>query len=195
MGRGFIWIAAIVLLGIGLIYVQYSKRQVTTQIDSIFSGDRAEVARVSIDRAEEKLELIKKAGTWHISGHDTLQIRQDRIDGLFDNVLSVKRSTVMTEDLNKWPTYSVNDASGLQLTLFDGNGNTVGAFVFGPSRSDWSKSYVRIEPSPTVYLADQNVVYRLSTSETFWGEVSGPIGVEADSPRVIEVDVPGSGGD
>ena len=189
MGRGRLWIVVIALLAVGLIYVQRSKRHYTTPTDGIFSGDRDAVAKVAIHQAGEKLELVEEDGAWRIVGHDTLQIRHDRIDGLFDDVLTAKRSTAMTEDSGRWSTYSVDEASGIQLTLFDGNGNILGVFVFGPSRSDWSKSYVRIEPSPTVHLTDRNVVYRLSARETFWGEVPGPIGVEADSPGGVEVDL------
>ena len=189
MGRGRLWIVVIVLLAVGLIYVQRSKRHYTTPTGVIFSGDRDAVAKVAIRQAGRTLELVEEDGAWRIAGHDTLQIRHDRIDGLFDDVLTARRSTVMTEDSGRWSTYSVDDTSGTQLTLFDRGGSILGVFVFGPSRSDWSKSYVRIEPSPTVYLTDRNVVYRLRAQETFWGEAPGPIGVEADSPGVVEVDL------
>ena len=32
-------------------------------------------------------------------------------------------------------------------------------------------SYIRIDSDPKVYLADQNVLFMLSTRETYWGEL------------------------
>ena len=43
-------------------------------------------------------------------------------------------------------------------------------YIFGRSKSDYSRAYVRIWNDPTVYLADENVLYMLSTKVTYWGE-------------------------
>ncbi len=187
MGRLKFWIIAIVILVAGFVYVQRSKTQYTTSVEGVFSGDTKSIHTVRIQKGDDTLELVKENDEWRIAGHDTLEIRQNRIDDLLNNVLAVKRSTVMTEKAERWSTYSVDDATGTHLTLLDNNNETLGHFVFGQSKSDWSKSYVRIESSPTVYLTDSNVIYRLNTSATFWGEKPEPPQEAADSLRV-EVD-------
>ena len=62
------------------------------------------------------------------------------------------------------------------------------AHIFGRSKSDYSRSYVRVGDNPKVYLADQNVTYMLSTLETYWGEkpkeevfLPPPIDIPADT--------------
>ena len=54
--------------------------------------------------------------------------------------------------------------------MIDLNGETVGYYIFGRSKSDYSRSYVRVGNNPKVYLADQNVTYMLQTRPTYWGE-------------------------
>ena len=54
--------------------------------------------------------------------------------------------------------------------MINSNDKTVGQYIFGRSKSDYSRSYVRIGNDPKVYLADENVIYMLSTKESYWGE-------------------------
>ena len=92
------------------------------------------------------------------------------MDNLFDKVLKVNRGTIISENPEKYGKYSVDDSTGTHLAVIDSKGETVGYYVFGRSKSDYSRSYIRIGDDPNVYLADQNVTYMLSTRETYWGE-------------------------
>ena len=92
------------------------------------------------------------------------------MDNLFDKVLKVNRGTIISENPAKYGKYSVDDSTGTHLAVIDSKGETVGYYVFGRSKSDYSRSYIRAGNDPNVYLADQNVIYMLSTRETYWGE-------------------------
>ena len=66
----------------------------------------------------------------------------------------------------------------------------MGYYVFGRSKSDYSRSYIRIGDDPNVYLSDQNVTYMLSTRETYWGqkpkvEVPPPPPIPADTSSAV----------
>ena len=64
----------------------------------------------------------------------------------------------------------MDDSTGTHLAIINSKGKTIGYYVFGRSKSDYSRSYIRIGDDQKVYLVDQNVTYMLSTRETYWGE-------------------------
>ena len=92
------------------------------------------------------------------------------MDNLFDKVLKVNRGTIISENPKKYGKYSVDDSTGTHLAIINSKGKTIGYYVFGRSKSDYSRSYIRIGDDPKVYLADQNVTYMLSTRATYCGE-------------------------
>ena len=122
---------------------------------------------------------------WKISGNDTLEIKPQSMDNLFEKVLKVNKSTIISENPEKYSKYSIDDSTGTHLAVIDFNGETVGYYIFGRSKSDYSRSYVRIGDDPNVYLADQNVTFMLNTRETYWGEK-----LKEEIPPPLPVDIP-----
>ena len=182
MANAKIWAIAILILAAGLFFAQRAKSRYTSQEEAIFIGNTTEIQRVGIQKGGQAVELLKAGDDWRIAGNDSLEVRQDRIQDLLKKVLAVKRTTVMTENPERWATYSVDDSSGTHLRLFDRNDRSLGHFVFGESLSDWSRNYVRIDPRASVYLTDEGVIHELGTEATFWGEK--PSQKPADSTRV-----------
>ena len=183
------WIVGIAVLAVAFLYVQRSKSRHTSSPEAIFSGKTEAIHTVRIHHGQDTLELARDTDAWRIVGHDTLEIRQHRIDNLFDKVLAIKRSTAMTQTPGRWPTYSVDDSTGTHLTVMGEGDAALGEFVFGRSKSDWSKNYVRLKPAPTVYLTDSNVIYQLSTTPTYWGakpKPPEPDSLQADSASVVD---------
>ncbi len=165
-------IAIIVLVVItGLYFLNrssQSKLESTSQ--AIFTDDPEDVFKFLIQNGEDAIELARADTSWRISGNDTLVIKSQSIDNLFDKVLKVNRGTIISENPERYHKYSVDDSSGIHLAVINAKGETVGYYVFGRSKSDYSRSYVRVGDDPTVYLADQNVTYLLATRATYWGE-------------------------
>lgn len=186
-----VWIVVILLLAVGLFYVYRARSMRAVSPEPIFERDKTEVHRVAIRKGGREIELVREDGEWRISGNDTLEVRPNRLDGLFNRVLKAKRATVMTERTDRWATYSVDDSTGTRLKVMGEGGVVLGEYVFGQSRSDWSKSYVRIPPDPTVYLADENVTFQLDPDETFWGEA--PKAEEDDSGVEIDASIDTTG--
>jgi len=165
---------------------QYSQKKYATSSQAIFQSDTDDIYKILIQKGEDAIELVREGDTWRISGNDTLVIRQNRLDNLFTKVLAVQRETLISKNPEKWSKFSVDDSSGTHLALIDKDGETLGYFVFGRSKSDWSHNYVRFQEKPEVYLTDTNVMYHLNTRETFWGEVPKP--EEPEEPDTVITD-------
>ena len=107
----------------------------------------------------------------------------------------------MTRRADRWDVYSVDDSTGIRLSVRNAGGAELAAFVFGQSRRDWSKNYVRLASEDAVYLTDNNITYYLNATPDFWGrkpepaaaDSTGPdIDVGAAAPSVIPPAAPGS---
>ncbi len=170
-------IAFLVLGGLYLL-TNYSKSKNYTKTNELFTGSKEDVAKVLIQKGAEAIELVKGEEAWQISGNDTLVVRQNRIDDLFDKVLEVKTGTVVSKNPDKWTIYSVDDSLGTHLALVNQEDETIAYYVFGRSKSDYSHNNVRLRGEKesndvlkNVYRTNTSVIHHLNTRATFWGEV------------------------
>jgi hypothetical protein len=180
-------IILVVLIGI-FFFNKNSQSKLETVSEAIFVDDIEDIFKFMIQKGEEAIELARIDTMWRISGNDTLEIKTQSMDNLFDKVLKVNRGTIISENPDKYGKYSVDDSTGIHLAVIDSKGETVGYYVFGRSKSDYSRSYVRVGSDPKVYLADQNVTYMLQTRPTYWGEkpkeevpLPPPVDIPADT--------------
>ena len=165
-----IGIAALIIL-VGLFFInQNNQKSYTSQSTRLFSISENDVKKILIQANQEAIELIKVDTTWSISGNDTLVVKDRSISQFFDKVLNLKLETLMTTKQEKWETYNISDSLGTHLALVGWNDETVGYYVFGRSNSDYARCYVRTDQSSDVYLTNENIVYSLQTSPTYWGE-------------------------
>jgi len=163
------FIVLIVLIGVYILNNQsQSKFNSTSAV--IFTNDPKDIFKILIQTGDDAIELSRSDTVWKISGNDTLVSKVRSIENLFDKVLKINRGTIISENPEKYGKYSVDDSTGTHLAVINSKGETVGYYIFGRSKSDYSRSYVRINDDPNVYLADENVIYMLSTRETYWGE-------------------------
>ena len=165
-------IALIVLvIFVGIYFLNKSSQaKFESPSEAIFNSDPENIFKFLIQKGEEAIELSRVDTLWRISGNDTLEVKSRSINNLFDKVLKVNGGTIISENPQKYGKYSVDDSSGTHLAVINSKGETVGYYVFGRSKSDYSRSYVRVGSDPKVYLADQNVTYMLQTRLTYWGE-------------------------
>mgnify|MGYP001357772648 CR=1 FL=1 len=159
----------VALFGIYLLNLR-SQGKLESTSTAIFTDDLEDIFKVLIQQGEDAIELTRIDTLWKISGNDSLVTKPRSIANLFDKVLKVTRGTIISENPNKYGKYSLDDSTGTHLAVVNSKGETVGYYVFGRSKSDYSRSYVRVGNDSKVYLADQNVIYMLSTRETYWGE-------------------------
>ena len=186
-----IQIALIVLvIFVGIYFLNKSSQtKFESTSESIFNDEPEDIFKFLIQKGEEAIELARVDTLWRISGNDTLEVKSQSMDNLFDKVLKVNRGTIISENPEKYGKYSVDDSTGTHLAVINSKGETVGYYVFGRSKSDYSRSYVRVGSDPKVYLADQNVTYMLQTRPTYWGEktkeeVLPPADIPADTTTI-----------
>ena len=160
-------IILVVLIGIFFLN-KSSQSKLDSTSEAIFNDDPEDVFKFLIQKGEEAVELSRVDTLWRISGNDTLEIKSRSMDNLFDKVLKVNRGTIISENPEKYSKYSVDDSTGTHLAVIDSKGETVGYYVFGRSKSDYSRSYIRIGNDPNVYLLDQNIIIMLKTRESYW---------------------------
>ena len=184
-------IALIVLLVLVGIYFlnKSSQTKFESMSEAIFNDEPEDIFKFLIQQGQEAIELSRVDTLWRISGNDTLEVKSRSMDNLFDKVLKVNRGTIISENPEKYGKYSVDDSTGTHLAVINSKGETVGYYVFGRSKSDYSRSYVRVGSDPKVYLADQNVTYMLQTRPTYWGEkpkkeVLPPADIPADTTTI-----------
>ena len=163
------FIVLVVLTGVYLLNIR-SQGKLESTSTAIFTDDPEDIFKILIKTGEEAVELARVDTVWRISGNDTLVTKPRSIENLFDKVLKVNRGTIISENPEKYDKYSVDDSTGTHLAIINSKGKTVGYYIFGRSKSDYSRSYIRIGDDPKVYLVDQNVTYMLATRETYWGE-------------------------
>ena len=162
-------IILVILVGIYFLN-KSSQTKFESMSEAIFYDEPEDIFKFLIQQGQEAIELSRVDTLWRISGNDTLEVKSQSMDNLFDKVLKVNRGTIISENPQKYEKYSVDDSSGTHLAVINSKGETVGYYVFGRSKSDYSRSYVRVGSDPKVYLADQNVTYMLQTRPTYWGE-------------------------
>ena len=172
-------IAIVAVILAGLFFITSKQENATfTKSNSIFNGNKSDISKVMIQQGENAIQLNKVDTTWHIAGVDTLVIRQNRIDDLFEKVLNVKRTTVRSKKESNWINYSVDDSTGTHLALVNAEDITIGYFVFGRSKTDWAHNFVRLRSEneskdvlKNVYETSESVIHHLNTSATYWGEI------------------------
>jgi len=162
-------IVLVILVGIYFLN-KSSQTKFESTSEAIFNDEPEDIFKFLIQQDQEAIELSRVDTLWRISGNDTLEVKSRSMDNLFDKVLKVSRGTIISENPEKYGKYSVDDSTGTHLAVINSKGETVGYYVFGRSKSDYSRSYVRVGSDPKVYLADQNVTYMLQTRPTYWGE-------------------------
>jgi hypothetical protein len=159
------------LLLILLIINNNKQNSFISQSNQIFEKNANDIQKILIQKNNEAIELIRIDTTWHISGNDSLMIKERSLESFFDRVLIVNRETLISGNPEKYDKFAISDSLGTHLALINSQNETIAYYVFGRSNTDYSRSYVRIGNDPNVYLTDQNVSYMLNTQETYWGEI------------------------
>ena len=57
--------------------------------DQIFEIDKEDVFIIDISKADQIISLLFDGQSWSIKGNDTLIVKENSIDGFFNNVLKV----------------------------------------------------------------------------------------------------------
>ena len=137
---------------------------------SIFDGSADDVFRIQLSENSKEIELIRKDSTWSISNVDSLVVKEDQIEKIFDRLLRVEKEILITTKEEKWEKFGVDDSLARHIQIYDENDNEIIHFLFGNSGQDWQHNYVRKNGSSDVYRTNDNVFFLLNTNTTYWGK-------------------------
>ena len=170
-----------------------AQNQYEAKDTDLFSKNREHITRIYIQKNSEELELVKEDTLWNISGHDTLSMKKNILNNFFDDLEGIEReeSPISTNPKN-WGKYSVDDSAGTHLSLFGLNDKKLGRYVLGRSKTNWSQNAIRIDDNPEVYLTSKNILHRLQTRPTYWGEKPKP--PEEEVPAITIPSLPDTTG-
>ena len=97
------------------LYNQNTQKSHTVSGESIYTGQRENVSRIVISENEKLIELVKKDTTWSITQADSLLIKENQIDKVFDRLLIVKQEMLMTSKEEKWILESIKQTKSQEL--------------------------------------------------------------------------------
>ena len=161
--------ALTLLLGLYL-FNQKTQKSHTISGSVIFSGERSDIHRVLISEGEKSLELVWSDTTWKITQADSLLIKENQIDKLFDRLLAVKQEMLISRKENKWEKFGVDDSLGRHLRVFDDKDQELIHYIFGNAGQDYQHNYIRNVNSQDVYRTNDNVYFLLNSNTTYWGK-------------------------
>ena len=161
--------ALVLLIGI-YIYNQNVQQSYIVPDSSIFSGNPEDIHRVLISEGDDSLELVRSDTTWRITQADTLLIKENQINNLFDRLLAVKMEMLISRNETKWEKFGVDDSLGRHLQVFDDKDKKLIHYIFGNAGQDYQHNYIRDSNSSEVYRTNDNVYFLLNSSATYWGK-------------------------
>ena len=165
---------------------QSGQKKYHAQSNNVFSILMEEVYRFDVQKDSLYITLQRKDTTWQITGNDSLLIQTNRINDIENNVLTVKRESVVSKKPSKWQSFDVDDSLGTKITFYGFNDEVLGEAIFGRSKSDWQRSYVRLIGENNVYMTNENVINRLQARPTFWGKKPPPPPEPVEEPEQEE---------
>ena len=154
--------ALVLLIGI-YIYNQNVQQSYIVPDSSIFSGNPEDIYRVLISEGDDSLELVRSDTTWRITQADTLLIKENQINNLFDRLLAVKMEMLISRNETKWEKFGVDDSLGRHLQVFDDKDKKLIHYIFGNAGQDYQHNYIRELNSAEVYRTNDNVYFLLNS--------------------------------
>ena len=184
----------VIVLGIALVLFfisRQSQKKYIVQTRTVISVERDDIHRFVVQKEDKEIELVRSDTSWAISRHDTLSIKSSNLESFFDDILQLgKESSPISNNPNYWSKYSVDDSTGTHLFLYDSNDEELSHVVLGRTKTNFGKNTIRLGDDPHVYLTDKNILFRLQTRPTYWGEKPKPIEVEPDTSNPVIPTIP-----
>ena len=163
-------LAALGLIILLFLYNSSSQKSLEMDGQAIFNGSEEEVFRIKLSEDKKEIELIKTDTTWSFSNNDSLVVKENQVEKIFDRLLKVEKEILITSKEEKWEKFGVDDSLARHIIVYDENDNQMLHYLFGNSGQDWQHNYIREHGSSDVYRTNDNVFFLLNTNSTYWGK-------------------------
>tara|TARA_B110000438_G_scaffold259668_1_gene269244 strand:- start:14226 stop:14771 length:546 start_codon:yes stop_codon:yes gene_type:complete len=162
-----------------VVFLFNQKKQSSHQISGqeIFSGQRDDVYRIVISEADQLVELVRNDSIWSLSNFDSMIVKENQVDKIFDKLLIVKEEMLITSKEEKWDKFGVDDSLGRHLKIYNSDDKELFHYIFGNSGQDYQHNFIRRHKSSNVHRTNDNVYFLLNSSVNYW----------ASKPKKLEI--------
>ena len=182
MGSQMKWMSIVFVILLALFGINsLQQNKYDSRSDQIFDLERDNIFAFEIAKGDESIFLSFDGENWSINDHDSLTVKLNTVNSFFNTILSLKRTSLVSTNPNKWDKFMVGDSTGPHLKFYDYNKNTLAQITVGRSNAEWSTSNIRINDQPEVYHSSENVSWQINPSFSYWGEVIKPDSTNSDS--------------
>lgn len=136
----------------------------------LFTHSHDDVNKVIISEKDQSLELQRSDSTWVIVGIDSLIIKDNQIDNLFNRVISIETDMLISSKPEKWEKFGVDDSLGKHLKVYNLDGTELLHFILGNTGNDYQHNYIRLSGSNDVFRTNDNIFHILNTAPSYWGK-------------------------
>ena len=124
-------LAALGLIILLFLYNSSSQKSLEMDGQAIFNGSEEEVFRIKLSENKKKIELIKTDTTWSLFNIDSLIVKENQVDKIFDRLLKVEKEILITSKEEKWEKFGVDDSLARHISVYDENDNEIFLLGFG----------------------------------------------------------------
>ncbi|MFC2100243.1 DUF4340 domain-containing protein [Bacteroidota bacterium] len=162
IGSRTLWIVLIVLLAILVItQIRDKKRGERTFKSEFFELDTALITSFEfypLSQPDKKISFNKTVNTWELSEKEKKFTPDPAgVRSIIQSLATLKPERVVATETSKWLEYQVDDSTGIQLTVKQGEqimaSLIIGKFSF-QQNSRKTTSYVRLQDDNNVYAVD-----------------------------------------
>lgn len=164
------WIKYIVILAVALILllvVSLKNRRYEQKVSDVFKVNVEDINGFTVAKGEQSVTLVRGDTSWVFAEPDTGDVRENRIERFFENVVNAKKTGYITKNPEKYDQYRVSDSLGTRIDLLKGEYNLASLYV-GRSQTTWSQDYIRYPDDPKVYLSQKKILSHVSERPSFW---------------------------
>ena len=162
-------LTALVVIIILFFVNQRLQSNLTIKTGKIFDGNYEDISGIQISEKSKIIELIKSDSIWTLKGHDSLVVKENQLDKIFDKIVPLKKEMLITNKAKKWEKFGVDDSLGRHFKLFNSDNKELKHYIFGNSGQDYQHNYIREHNSSDVYRTNDNVYFLLNSNVTYWG--------------------------
>jgi len=106
----------------------------------------------------ELFTLAKEKDQWFaVGGGKRYRADADRVQKLLDGLPGLRADSVATQTVEKHPTFQVDNAQGIALSVFTGGKDPAVKLIVGKADPSYQGCYVRLGDGKDVYRASANV--------------------------------------
>ncbi len=163
-------IATIIALGVGTFFVLQRPGESSSAGDAsqrLASYDSLAVDKIEITTGSNSIRMEKQAGKWMIVHPISYRADENAVTTAISKGVTTTLTSLISSNPQKQGLFQVDTTAGTLVRVFE-KGTEKAAFRVGKPGSSFTETYVRVEGSNDVYLADELLTYVFAKQVKDW---------------------------